>query len=61
MDRNKATMSTGIEWDDKPLIQLMVWKNYNNPETIHFIINKIMSIVEMEESLENKVKHLNFF
>jgi hypothetical protein len=51
---------TGNGCSDKPMIQLMVLMNYNNPETCHFLINRIYHQLEMAESIAEKADKLRF-
>ena len=52
---------TGSGCDDKPLIELLVLMNYNNPEVKKFIINKIMVHIEMATTLQSRINRLQFF
>jgi len=46
---------------DKPLYELMVLMNYNNPEVVAFIIDKIMDQLELIHTIEDKIDKLRFF
>lgn len=52
---------TGSSCDDKPLIELLVLMNYNNPEVTNFIINKIISNIKKATSLQTRINRLQFF
>ena len=52
---------TGSSCDDKPLIELLVLMNYNDPEVTNFIINKIISNIKKATSLQTRINRLQFF
>jgi len=52
---------TGVEYENKALLQLMVYLNFNYPGIVSYVIRKIVTNLNTAGSPDKKVKKLSFY